>query len=116
MKKLIIITGCLLFLSLLITSTHQSAQTPDTPPAEIAYETPKISSPTSRAELSTQKYYTIKDYNNRIAVFESGKTEPIYISNTCVSDMPLQDIQQLNQGIVVTDKKKLKRLIEDYCS
>ncbi len=116
MKTLIAVTGSILFICILITS----AVLPSSSGAEIQKDTPVPSEMSAEVQQSSEPSvvteYTMKEYDNRIAVFENGNEEPIYISNTCVSDLPQADITQLRKGITVSDEKQLKRLIEDYCS
>lgn len=116
MKTLLAVTGSILFICIIITSSvipsssKAEAQNTAPVPSELSEEI------SQNSQESTVIEYTMKEYDNRIAVFESGNDEPIYISNTCVSDLPKADIEQLEKGITVFDKKQLKRLIEDYCS
>ncbi len=128
MKNLIIITGSILFICLFITSVilpsaanadaQNISDAPDissSAPLETSKEKPSENS--KAYESNTQNItFILKDYNNFISVFQSGKEKPIYISDTCVSDLPQADIDRLKKGIAVSDKKELKRLIEDYCS
>lgn len=60
--------------------------------------------------------FTIKEYNGNVAVFESGKVLPIETTETMVDDLPAADRELLKKGIIVSSKKELSRILEDYCS
>lgn len=76
------------------------------------------SAPYSDAEKidPTEKYYIVKDFYGKIAVFESGGSEPIEITDALTSYLPEYDRQQLKNGVRADSEKELKRLLEDYCS
>ncbi len=115
-KNLILITGTVLLAGVIISSvtgvnrnnsaaeSKHNGQTSSTEEKHIVH-----------AQTGTHPYYTIKSYNNRVAVFKNDDIKPYFVSDTNVNDLPQQDTEEINSGIVVADEKKLKRLIEDYC-
>ena len=67
--------------------------------------------------LTTKKeYYTIKEYEGRIAVFENSDTNPLTIYDSYVSLLPESDRNRLKTGILVDNSQDLQRIIEDYTS
>ncbi len=65
---------------------------------------------------SQHTQYTIKDYNGKIAVFENNDTFPKSIYDSYTSVLPESDRKLLEDGIMVTNKSELQRIIEDYTS
>lgn len=116
MKNLILITGTILLAGVIISSvtgvnrSNRAAELQHNEQTSSMEEKPVV-----RAQTDTHPYYTIKSYNNRVAVFKNDDTKPYFVSDTNVNDLPRQDTKEINNGIVVADEKKLKRLLEDYC-
>lgn len=118
MKNLLMITGSILFICIIITSMFSNSKTgaavQEEPKAAVSQSAEESSRKTSVKEEKTG--YTLKEYEKKIAAFENAKSEPIYISDVYVNDLPKTDRELLKEGIYAEDKKALKRLIEDYCS
>lgn len=76
------------------------------------------SAPNSEAQKIdlTEKYFIVKDFYGKIAVFENDSDEPIKITDSFISYLPEYDRQQLKNGVRADSEKELKRLLEDYCS
>ncbi len=109
MKKLLIVTGFMALICILITSNSSSfGKTPETVMSSPADE----SLPSGENEAD----YIIKAYNRRLAVFEQGQDEPVFISNVYISELPDADRELIKTGICAHSKKELNRLLEDYCS
>ncbi len=70
----------------------------------------------SQTSKAGESFYTLKEYNKRLAVYEDGKSEPIYISGVFVSELPKADRDLIKNGIPAHSEKELRRLLEDYCS
>ena len=60
--------------------------------------------------------YVIKEYNGKVAVFESGSQKPFRATCTDVSDLPIADREILKSGIRVNNQDELNSVLEDYCS
>ena len=60
--------------------------------------------------------YVIKEYNGMIAVFENGEGKPIEIYEIPVETLPVEDVKNLQKGILVTTEAKLRQLLEDLTS
>lgn len=112
MKNLLAVTGIILLVCIVITSTY-SSDNANAAPEQLSSE-PQISQISS--EQSDVSYYVLSVYEKKVAAFENGKNIPFYISDVYVNTLPTADIELLEKGIYVNDKKALKRLIEDYCS
>lgn len=114
MKRLIAVTGLLLFLCLCISAAVGSRPIK----ADTAFPQPSaaLESSATEPEDSRQSGYLLKEYDKRVAVFENGGSVPIFISSTYLAQLPEEDRRLLRAGIIVPDRKTLRRLLEDYCS
>lgn len=72
--------------------------------------------PIATEETTQYKTYVVKEYDGMVAVFEKGENKPFRITDTYVSSLPQADRDNLKNGIEVTSKEKLRRLVEDLCS
>lgn len=106
------ITGGLMFLSLLINSSSGKNAVPYPAGTEAVSQ----SYTASESSVDTVDYYVLREYNGKIGIFIGDDTEPELIKNVRVSSLPEADRRLLAQGIQVSDRKELNRLIEDYCS
>lgn len=85
----------------------------------IAYSTDYKSQPSetkskSKASIPAVEY-TVKEYNGKIAVFESDNTEPlIVLDDPYIRDLPEKDRELLANGIVARNKAELNKILEDY--
>lgn len=61
--------------------------------------------------------YVVREWNGQLAVFEEGDTHPDMIyDDVAVSALPPEEQERLRQGIPVSDRAALNRLLEDYTS
>jgi len=58
--------------------------------------------------------YILKSEKNRIVVYEKGETQPLTVTETVVSVLPMLDQQRLKEGIEIVGEKQLKRMLKDY--
>lgn len=117
MKRIIAATGSVLLICLIISASAGRKQIKADSPENV--QVPQANEELSSAqstEESNSVYYTLKEFDKRVAVFESGNTEPVFVSSTYISKLPKDDQKLLSHGIKAFDKKTLNRLIEDYCS
>lgn len=63
-----------------------------------------------------QDYYTVKEYEGKVAVFKNSDTAPTTVYESYVSLLPEQDRLRLSQGIRVDSTEELQKIIEDYTS
>ena len=112
MKNLLAITGIILFICIIITSSYRSDNANAAPEQPILES--QISQVSDNKKASTDYFLSV--YEKKVAAFETGKDVPFYISDVYINTLPAADIELLEKGIYVKDKKALKRLIEDYCS
>ncbi len=63
-----------------------------------------------------EDYFTIKEYEGKVAVYKNNETKPYVVYDSYVSLLPEQDIELLKKGIVTDDKLYLQSVIEDYTS
>ncbi len=64
---------------------------------------------------SEESYYTVKEHNGKIAVFNQNGVNPIHIfENPYVRDLPEYDRKLLKNGITVYSNEELLKILEDY--
>lgn len=61
-------------------------------------------------------YYTVTEYQGKIAVFKNTDTIPLDVYNTYVSHLPEHDRLLLKEGIRANNTAELQKIIEDYTS
>lgn len=112
MKKLIVITGVILFGCLFI-STFSATQT-----AESSAEQTIIYNEKETDEQSDEQnqVYIIKAEDGRLTVYKKGESSPYLQTDASVQALPKGDILRLEKGVEVTGKENLKKYLEDYCS
>lgn len=106
-KKLIAVTAVIVLASS-VTSIIFSSKAENAVAAEVSRNV----SHTEKPSYS----YIIKEYNGKLAVFETGSDVPFRITELDISTLPISDQTILNNGIEVSDSKELSRILEDYCS
>ena len=125
MKKLIMITGSILFICILISFYRQSygagAQAQHALySADAAQEQESLMhSPHSSMQTdqnSADDSFTVKAYLGKIAVFKGNEQQPCFVSEVHISTLPRAGRSLLENGIAVPDKKSLDRLLQDYLS
>lgn len=60
--------------------------------------------------------YVVSAYNNKIAVFEYGKSYPLEIFDVYVNSLPEPDVVSIQNGIHIYSTEQLRSVIEDYTS
>ncbi len=130
MKKLILITGSILFICIMISSYRQSynaraqASSELNAAGEINEQQRSVvndESGDNRISMSQGSEtvtggYRIGIYDKKIALFRNEEPVPYYISDVHISTLPVADRSLLENGISVPDRRSLERLLEDYCS
>lgn len=80
--------------------------------------TPKIkvnaNSMISSAQINDGYY--LREYENKIGVFEVGSSKPQQILDVYVSNLPLDAQELIKTGVYCKDKTELLQRIEDYTS
>lgn len=64
----------------------------------------------------TEDYYTVKEYQGKVAIFNNKSNLPLNIFDTYVSTLPQHDRMLLEEGITIESTEELQRIIEDYTS
>ena len=116
MKKLVTVTGCFLFMCIIITSAILPSMPKTMAKDNIDADAQSVVQEDSNPPKTDDDTYIISEYNGKIAVFKKSSSEPLFVSDVYVSSLPQADKQMLKNGIEVNTKKELNRLIEDYCS
>ena len=115
MKRLITITGSLLFICIILSFYRRSygagAQANRTDALSVS-----DTAPVSDAVTDRDGGFTVKAYNGSIAVFRGNESEPYFVSEVRLSTLPPYDRSLLENGIAAPDKKSLDRLLRDYLS
>lgn len=112
MKKLVIITGTVVYLLFAISAFIAIAQENNSAAAPVAY-TPVYPSTQSSARA---EIYIVKSKNGVIVVEEEATGKIIQRTDTPASVLPLKDQQRLEKGIRVRGSLELRRALEDFCS
>lgn len=61
--------------------------------------------------------YVLRDWHGRLAVFREGSAAPEQVyDEVAVATLPPAEQQRLQQGVIVSDRVMLRRLLEDYTS
>ncbi len=63
-----------------------------------------------------QDYYTVKEYDGKVAVYKNNDTVPSTVFDAYTSLLPEQDRELLKQGIRVKTDEELQKVIEDFTS
>ena len=63
-----------------------------------------------------EKYYVLSVYDDRVAVFENGSDTPSEVFDTYISSLPYTEQTELINGIRVSGRHELQKIIEDYTS
>lgn len=63
-----------------------------------------------------QDYYTVMEYQGKIAVFKNENTIPLDVYDSYVAYLPEHDRQLLKDGIRADSPSELQKIIEDYTS
>lgn len=75
----------------------------------------EIAATENNASSENAVLYIVKETEGKIAVFESGKSEPLYyLEEVVFKTLPEYDRQLLKSGIKVKTDKELQKVIEDY--
>jgi len=61
-------------------------------------------------------YYTVTEYQGKIAVFKNSDTIPLEVYDSYVSHLPEHDRQLLKDGLRADNTVELQKIIEDYTS
>lgn len=75
-----------------------------------------VVSPKENKYIQKNDYYTIAEYQGKIAVFINEEPIPIDIYETYVYSLPEHDREALSKGIRVENVEELQKIIEDYTS
>ena len=71
---------------------------------------------TAKPQSETKIQYTLKDYNGQIALFVGDEINPKEIYNTFTTSLPLEDANDIRNGITVYSEEELNELLENYLS
>lgn len=112
MKKLVAITGVILFGCLFISSFSATQAGQNTAEQTIIYN----ENETDEQSGEQNQVYIIKAEDGRLTVYKKGESSPYLQTGTYVQALPKGDILRLEKGIEVTGKENLKKYLEDYCS
>ena len=76
---------------------------------------PRVAPAADRAAADPS--YVLREWNGQLAVFRKGSTHPEMVyEDVAVAALPVQEQERLKQGIEVSDRSALNRLLEDYTS
>ena len=119
MKRLIAITGTLLIALIISGSVHSGQEINAKEGQEKEGQASFESEPDKCDDRITdeERYYYLREYRQRLAVYEEENTEPLYVTDIHLSSLPKADQQAIMDfGIRAKGKKALNRMLEDFCS
>lgn len=61
-------------------------------------------------------YYTVAEYQGKVAVFKNSDKIPFEIFEAYVESFPEHDRERLRSGIKTSSEAELQKIIEDYTS
>ncbi len=62
----------------------------------------------------TSTEFTVKEYNGKIAVFETNNSFPLRIIDIDFSSLPIKDRELLKKGITAPDDEHVSLILQDY--
>ncbi len=68
------------------------------------------------SDTDVKSYYTVAEYQGKIAVFKNGGSIPFEIYDSYVETLPDHDRELLKNGIRADSTDELQKIIEDYTS
>jgi hypothetical protein len=68
------------------------------------------------SSAQTKNGYYLREFDNRIGVFEAGSNQPQQVLDVYISSLPLDAQKLIKAGIHCKDKTQLLQRIEDYTS
>ena len=67
------------------------------------------------SELTSEpQIYIVKEFNGRVAVFQSENDSPVQILDCIIKDLPPDAVKALATGIEVNSINELQKIIEAY--
>ncbi len=114
LKKLMLFTGTFLILCLFITNVVL----PTLPKAKAdnGEQSQNNSEFQQKQDSGTEIAYILSVFDGRVAVFKADGQQPLFTTDTRVSDLPPSDKASLEKGIEVRDREELNQFLEDFCS
>ena len=112
MKRLVAITGIILFACLFVSATAAPQATAE----EAIYSTVYNEKEATQAQSDDEKVYILKAEKGKLVVYVKGESTPYIETDRIISSLPRGDILRLERGIEVAGEENLKKSIEDYCS
>ena len=112
MKKLIFITGIVVYSLFAVAMAAESEKT-SKPAVRVLSETVSFE---TVSESERPYSYLMKVSNGNIVVLDNSSGKIITKTDTQISVLPKGDQDMLKKGIKVKSKNELRRLLEDFCS
>lgn len=72
--------------------------------------------PSENENPSNAVYYTVAEYQGKVAVFKNSDKIPFEIFESYVESFPEHDRERLRDGIKTSSEAELQKIIEDYTS
>ena len=66
--------------------------------------------------VSENTIYVIKSYDQKLAVFQPGNSEPLFVYDFYITSLPEIDAKRINDGIIVHNRTELQETLEDFIS
>ena len=111
MKKLVLITGIIIYTLFSVSAVFALSTENGTAPVEQPTKVKTVENVTKK-----QDKFVVKSHKGKISAFDCNTGEMIVESDALVSNLPREDAEKLEQGIYANSKDELRRILEDYCS
>lgn len=110
MKRLVIITGIIVYILFAISAFIAIASEEETVEAQVVTATEWETAP-----VATEESYIVRTEKGFIVVADNNK-KVLWKTDTLVSMLPKEDIKRLKKGITARNRDELRSILEDFCS
>ncbi len=111
MKRLVIITGIIVYILFAISAFIAIASEEETVDAQVVAATEWETVP-----VATEESYIVRTEKGFIVVADSNNKEVLWKTDTLVSMLPKEDVKRLKKGITARNRDELRSILEDFCS
>lgn len=69
---------------------------------------------TSRGVNEPESFEILKEYNGKVALYDSNNTTPVSVYNIYIDSLPQNDQKSLKEGIKIESDNHLDKILQDY--
>lgn len=111
MKRLVILTGVIIYILFAVSAFIAIASEEKTVDAQVVDATER-----ETASETTEESYIVRTEKGFIVVADNKNKEVLWKTDTLVSMLPKEDINRLKKGITARNREELRSILEDFCS